>query len=80
MRENWMRKILHADQRPKQNHMDESLPVLPQELYLLETEFGPMLNQENIRCPIIQCRRNQIIFFVMQDYLEKMMERLNSGE
>ena len=25
---------------------------------LLGKEFGPMLNQENIRSPIIQCRRN----------------------
>ena len=32
---NWLRKILHADQRPKQNHKDENLLALPQEPYLL---------------------------------------------
>ena len=32
---NWMRRILQADQRPKQNHKDEILPAHPQELYLL---------------------------------------------
>ena len=35
MRSNWMRRILQADQRPKQNHKDENLPALPQEQYLL---------------------------------------------
>ena len=53
-----MRVILHADQRPKQNHKDENLPALPQEPYLLEKDFGPMLNQENIQSPIMKCRRN----------------------
>ena len=28
MRKNWMRKILHADQRLKQNHKEENLPAL----------------------------------------------------
>ena len=42
---NWMRRILHADQRPKQNHKEENLPAFPQEQYLLGKEFGPMLNQ-----------------------------------
>ena len=35
MRYNWMRKILHADQRQKQNHKEENLPALPQEQFLL---------------------------------------------
>ena len=39
-----------------------------------------MLNQENIPSPIIQSRRNWFISFVMEVYLETMMERLNSGE
>ena len=33
------------------------------------------LNHKNIRPPIIQCRRNWWIFFVMEVYLETMMER-----
>ena len=53
--------VLRADQRPKQNHKDEILPALPEEPYLLEKEFGPMLNQENIQSPIMKCRRNQFI-------------------
>ena len=44
--------------KAKQNHKDENLPALPEEPYLLEKEIGPMLNQENIRSPIIKCRRN----------------------
>ena len=75
-----MQVILQADQRPKQTHKDAILPAHPQELYLLEKELGLMLNHKNIRSPIIQCRRNWSIFFVMEVYLETMMERLNSGE
>ena len=75
-----MRVIFFADQRPKRNHKDENLPALPQELYLLGKEFEPMLNQENIQSPIMKCRRNLFIFFVMEVYIEKMMEKLNSGE
>ena len=52
--------ILHADQRPKQNHKDENMPILPQEPYLLGEEFGPMLNQENIHSPIMWCRKKLI--------------------
>ena len=40
--------------------------------YLLATELGQMLNQENFRSPIIQCRRNWFIFFVMEVFPEKM--------
>ena len=72
-----MRVILHAGQRPKQNHKDENLPALPQEPYLLGKELGPMLNQENIDSPI---NDNWFIFFDMQGYKEEMMERFNSGE
>ena len=43
-------------------------------------QFGLILNHKNIRSPIVQCRRNWSIFFVMEVYLETMMERLNSGE
>ena len=71
---------LDADQRPKQNHKDENLPALPQEPHLLGKELGPMLNQENIHSLIMRCRRNSFIFFDMQEYKEKMMERLSSGE
>ena len=53
-----MRVILEADQRPEQNHKEENQPVRPQQQFLLEKEFGPMLNEENIQSPIVQCRRN----------------------
>ena len=75
-----MRVILQANQRLKRNHKDENLPALPQELNLLVKEFRPILNQENIQSPIMKCRRNLFIFFVMEVYLEKMREHLNSGE
>ena len=58
MRWNWMRVVLHADQRPKQDHKDENLPILSQKRYLLDKDLGPMLSQENIQSPIMQCRRN----------------------
>ena len=57
-----MRLILHAGQRLKQNHKDVFLPAHPLEPYLLGKEFGPMLSQENIQSPMIQCRRNLSIF------------------
>ena len=74
-----MRRILHADQRLKQNHKEENLPALHQEPYLLGKELGPMLNQENILPQVLRCRRNSF-FLDMQEYKEKTMERLNSGE
>ena len=55
---NWMRVILHADQRPKLNHKEENLLVLPQEPFLLGKELGPMLNQESIHPPVMRFRRN----------------------
>ena len=58
MRGNWMRRILHADRRPKQNRKEENLPALHQEQFLLGTGLGPMLNQENIHSLIMIYRRN----------------------
>ena len=75
-----MQVILQADQRPKQNHKDVCLPAHPQKLYPMGKEFGPILNHKIIRPSIIQCRRKWSIFFVMEVYLETMMERLNAGE
>ena len=80
MRWDWMHVLFRADQRLKHNHKDVFLPVHPQKLYLLGKELGPMLNRKIIRPPIIQCRRNWSIFFVMVVFLEKMMERSNSGD
>ena len=72
--------LLGADQRIKQNHKDVFLPAHPQKLYPSGKELGPILNQKIIRQSLIQCRSNWALFFVMVVYLEKMMERLNSGE
>ena len=82
MRQNWMRRILHADQRLKQNHEEENLPALPQEQFLLRKEFGQMLNQGNIHSPFFEISKKLIlIFFVMHKVcIENMMERFNSGE
>ena len=49
-------------------------------LFLSVKELGPILNRKIIRLSIIHCRRNWLVFFVMVVYLEKMMERLNSGD
>ena len=43
-----MRKILHADQRLKQNHQEDNLRALHQEQFLLGRELGLMLNKGNI--------------------------------
>ena len=81
MRWNWMRKILLADQRPKQNHKEENLPAFPQEQFLLERELGLMLNQGNILSPIMKYRRKWCICFVIHNMcIEKKMEQFNSGE
>ena len=81
MRYNWMRRILHADQRLKQNHKEENLSALHQEQFLLRKELGPMLNQGNIHSPIMKYRKNWFIFFVMDKMcIEKMMERFNSRQ
>ena len=39
LRLNWMQVILQAEHRPKQNHNDATLPVHPQERYLLCREY-----------------------------------------
>ena len=76
-----MRKILHADQRLKQNHKEENLPALPQEQFLLGRELGLMFNQGNIHSPIMKYRRKWCIFFVIHNMcIEKKMEPFNSGE
>ena len=80
MRWNRMHVLLRADQRLKENHKDVFLPAHPHKLYLLGKELGPILNHKIIRPPIIQCRRNWSIFFVMVVYREKTMEWLNSGD
>ena len=40
------------------NKLVTDLPAHPLKLYLLEKEFGPILNHKIIRPPIIQCRRH----------------------
>ena len=47
MRYNWMRKILHADQRQKQNHKEENLLTLALEPFRWTKGIGMILNQEN---------------------------------
>ena len=44
MRYNWMRKILYADQRQKQNHKEENLLALHQESFPWKEEIGSILN------------------------------------
>ena len=72
--------LLRADQRLKQNHKDEILSAHPQELYPSGKESGLMLSQKIILQSITQFQNNWVLVFVMVIYLEKTMERLNSGE
>ena len=83
MRQNWMRRILHSDQRLKQNHKEENLPALPQEQFLLVkrtwTDVEPseiftlrLWNIEEMGCHLLRHWTIKCI--------EKMMERFNSGE
>ena len=53
----WIRKILQADQRLKQNHKEENLPALLQKQFLLGRELGLILNQGRILSPIMEYRR-----------------------
>ena len=57
MRLNWMQKILHADERLKQNHKEENLLALLQEQFLLGEGIGLTLNQGSILPPIMKYRR-----------------------
>ena len=43
-------------------------------------ESGLILSQKIIRQSLTQCQNNGVLFFVMVILLEKMMERLNSGD
>ena len=72
--------LLRADQRLKQNHEDVLLPAHLQELYPPRKESGLILSQKIIRLSLSQCQNNWVLFFVMVIYLEKKMERSNSGE
>ena len=69
-----------ADQRLKQNHKDVLLPAHLQKPYPLGKESGLILSQKIIRPSIVQCRNNWALFFVMDNYFEKKMERSNSGD
>ena len=72
--------LLHADQRPKQNHEDVFLPALLQELYVSVKDLGLILSQKLVRLSLTQCQNNSVLFFVMVICLEKKMGRLNSGD
>ena len=73
----WFCKPINGQSKTTKN---EILPAHPQELYLLGKELGPMLNLDSIQSPIMKCQRDWFVFFVREIYLEKKMERLNSGE
>ena len=71
--------LLRADQRLKQNHEDGLLAAHQQELYLSVKDLGLIKSQKPIRPSITQCQNNWVLFFVMVIYLEKTMERSDSG-
>ena len=55
--EEYARKILHADQGPKQNHTEENLLALHRESFPLKEGIGSTLNQGNIPSPNTRYRR-----------------------
>ena len=77
---NRMYLLLQADQRLKQNHEDVPLLAHLPELYLSVKEFGLILSQELNRISLTQCQKDWLLFSVMVIYLEKKMERSNSGD
>ena len=52
-----MWRVLHTDQRQKQNHKEENLLALHQESFPLKGGIGLMLNQGNILSPIMKFQR-----------------------
>ena len=81
IRWNWMRVIVHVDQRLKQNHKRREPCRF---VHKNNTYWGKNLDRCWTR-RIFNLRLRSVeeinwIFFVMGVYLEKTMERLNSGE
>ena len=74
--------ILHADQRPKQNHKDQNLPAFfTKNEYLFGRDFGPMLSQEkySISDYAVSKKLMSSSSTCTDMCIEKMMEQLNSG-
>ena len=71
----------HSRERGVGEQNQEDLPLLAhlQELYQYVKEFGLILSQELIRISLTQCQRDWLLFFVMVNYPEKKIRRLNSG-
>ena len=80
-RYNWMWRILHADQRQKQNRKEENLLVIHRASFRWLKESGLTLNQENLLSLRTRFRRKWSIFFYsLKQYNERTTERFNSGE
>ena len=69
-----------AAQRLKQNHEDLPLLAHLQELYLSVKDLGLILSQQLVRLSPTQYQNDWVLFFFMVIYLEKKMERSNSGD
>ena len=72
--------LVFASRTKVKNHEDVLLPAHLQELYLSVKDIGLILSQKIIRLSLTQCQNNSVLFFVMVIYLEKRMDRLNSGD
>ena len=57
MRQNWMQKIFHADQRQKQNSKEENLLFIHRESFPLKERIESILNQGSILSPNTRYRR-----------------------
>ena len=80
MRWDWMHVLLRADQRLKHNHKDVFSASSSTKTIPIGERTWTDVEPQDYSPPIIQCRRNWSIFFVMVVFFEKMMERLNSGD
>ena len=73
---------MHADRRPKPNQQEENLPALPQEQQIpigkrIWTDVEP---REYSLSDYAVSKKLIHLLAMEHKYIEKMMERLNSGE
>ena len=70
------------DRRTKQNHKEENLLALHQELFPLKEGIGLILKQGNILLSEYEVSKKSNIFFyvIHNKCIEKKTERFNSGE
>ena len=77
---NRMYLLLRADQRSNETTKTYFCQLIHKNYTYWVKEGGLMLSQKLIRPSLTQCQNNWVLFFILVIYLEKKMERLNSGD